>query len=196
MDPGIVSLLLDRWPESANHRNNVGALPLHYLCACSSGDKLALLTILNLLLAAAPNSATAVDHKGHLPIHLASKRGGSYPFCKRLIDAYPASLKVRARGLLPILLACRGGNVETMKYIIEVDPESIHARDLGGSLPIHQAVFLAGEDIIRYLLTKDPDCASKTGPGQSLPLHVACLRNCLDTAHLLFDAYPEAITWA
>ena len=200
MDPEIVRLLLVWWPESVNHREDRGRLPLHMLCETISIDETSSLAILDLLVAAAPLSATIADPFGCLPIHRASESGRSYPFCKRLIDAWPESLRVQnGRGDLPIHFACAECNVEIVKYMIEHYPESINTWG-DGELPIHCAALSRDNstrkaDIIRYLLAKDPECASKTGStANRLPFHwVASEADSLESLRLLFDAYPEAI---
>ena len=93
IDPGIVRLLLDSWPESVNLRHETGGLPLNYLCANEVLDEGTLVEILELLIAAAPDSVTLVA-QGALPIHVALAKGKSFPFCKRLADAYPQSLRI------------------------------------------------------------------------------------------------------
>ena len=208
MDPEIVRLLLERWPESVDHQDNeTGDLPLHNLCTAEDFDETSSLAILDLLVAAAPLSLTRANAEGRLPIHCASESGRSYPFCKRLIDACPESLWVVCDAMLPIHRACYygGNNVEAVRCIADLCPESIdaRARDGRGDLPIHSAVAARREshkvEIIRYLLAKNPDCASKLGVrlpgglGGHLPLHVACYGTCLESVHLLFDAYPQAI---
>ena len=84
-----------------------------------------------------------VDGYGWLPIHDAVKVK-STAFCKELIDAYPESLRIVESddGRLPIHLACVNGKrvdtVDTIRYMLELDPEIINAED-SGWLPIHRA---------------------------------------------------------
>jgi len=89
--------------------------------------------------------------------------------------------------------------VDTVKYLLELYPESIGRRTSNGYLPIHLAVKWGGKEkvkIIKCLLLQDPDGASKaTTDRHDLPLHLSCkdINLDLDVVQLLFDAHPVAI---
>jgi len=205
-----VKLILEAWPDSIHQRINGSALPIHCLCYLQTQmiDKVAI-DILQLLLEAHPESLSeTVDDDGELPLHCAAHTK-SQAFCKVLVDAYPESVK-RPNGYdaLPFQYACSNGRPETLEYLFKLHPESLHIRNSGGHLPIHEASSNPGEnaaDIIKFLLRHDPECISKpvvsnfaSDDDGCLPLHLVCSSRD-DTLwdkyvmELLFDLYPEAI---
>eukprot|EP00579_Thalassiosira_antarctica_P015115 CAMPEP_0201944838 /NCGR_PEP_ID=MMETSP0903-20130614/53596_1 /ASSEMBLY_ACC=CAM_ASM_000552 /TAXON_ID=420261 /ORGANISM="Thalassiosira antarctica, Strain CCMP982" /LENGTH=944 /DNA_ID=CAMNT_0048487893 /DNA_START=264 /DNA_END=3100 /DNA_ORIENTATION=- len=95
------------------------------------------------------------------------------------------------------------GHLETVKYLLELYPESITMRDQEGYFPLHRAASnCKGEagEIIRFLLSRDSAGASMVTATNAnafrplgLPLHVAGFYFNLDAVQLLFDVHPEAI---
>ena len=81
--------------------------------------------------------------------------------------------------------------------MLRLYPESLHAINEHGWLPIHNAAEGRNTKAIDLLLMHDPSAASKmsTGEKSELPLHLACDtgREHVETVKALFDAYPEAI---
>jgi len=207
----IVQLLLNGWPESISHQNQLGRLPLHCLCANKDLDEAVAVRILAVLLEAFPESVQREDSTFEdLPIHVAARWGMSPEFLKILVDAHPESVRIPygADRVLPIHLACNSVNcrLDSVKYLLDIYPESINIEADICWWPIHHAAFSKGSqksDIIKYLLMKDPTCASKAvkesqvhNPEDAgLPLHFACNSgdNNLSAVQVLFNAYPEAI---
>lgn len=100
-----------------------------------------------------------------------------------------------AGGSLPIHYACYHGRLDTVKYLLELYPESANVRCGAGRCDGNEKA-----EIIRFLLSKCPDGAEKVtdDEGRQLPLHVACdASNARDmnlkAVQLLCDAYPEAV---
>ena len=65
---GKVKALLDAEPGAVDHVDNFGATPLHLACSSSGGDQ----RCMELLLAAAPESAKVRDEQGQAPLNLAA----------------------------------------------------------------------------------------------------------------------------
>lgn len=105
---------------------------------------------------------------------------------------------------MPIHDAClygkRDDTVNTIKYMLELDPELINAEDSDGYLPIHCAAMNGRTKSIEILLKFDPDAASKgvNNGTRELPLHLACsaYNPNLSSIQVLYDAYPEGIILA
>ena len=221
----VVEQLCNMFPESITSRDDFGDIPLHALCWNEKLDETASLEILRCMLSLDPDLPRYISD-GHLPIHHAVTTK-STSFCKELIDACPDTLRAEACSTrLPLHSACAYGKrydtVDTIRYMLEVYPESIQARiwqsrqghifNGDGNLPIHCAAEGGRKETIEFLLSLDPDAASKKvlyyqqlpGPGMStnaidkewaLPLHVAVFnsRTPLNSIQALYNNYPEAL---
>ena len=193
----IVQLLYNTFPEAFRLRDDDGYLPIHHLCDSKDIDETAPIDILRLMLSIDPTLPREIDVDGSLPLHAAVQLYKSTAFCEILIDAYPESLRIELNGWLPIHVACSGNRddtVDTIQYMLDLDPELINAENSDGWLPIHYAVNGSAKSI-ELLLKYDTDAASKINNGsQQLPLHLACSYNAnLSSIQVLYDAYPEAI---
>ena len=179
--------------------DNNGRLPIHYLCNNRNLDDTASLDILQFVLDIDPTLSREVGDDGYVPIRIAI-RFKSTAFCKILIDAYPESLRIESHAMLPIHLACSGvrdDSVDTIQYMLELDPELINSENRIGYLPIHLAAERGRIEAIELLLKFDPDAASnEVNDGtRRLPLHLACAayNPNLSSIQVLYDAYPDAI---
>ena len=196
----IVQLLHNTWPGALRLRDDIGWLPIHYLCYNKDLDENASLDILRFMLEIDPNLPREVDESGWLPIHNAVEYKSTI-FCKILIDAYPESLRMveLIGGRLPIHIACSGNqddSADTIQYMLELDTELINEENIYEWLPIHCAAANGMTKSIELLFKHDPDAASKeTNDGtRQLPLHLACSYNTnLSSIQVLYDAYPDNI---
>ena len=198
----IVKLLHNTLPEALRLRDGDGYLPIHHLCRNGDLDETNSLNILRFMLSIDPTlpRELQVDGNDCLPIHYAVANK-STAFCKELINAYLESLRVElnVNDWLPIHLACARGKrvdtVDTIQYMLEVDPELINAEDSNGYLPIHLAAIKGRTKSIELLLKFDSDAASKeTNDGtRCLPLHLASYNTNISSIQVLYNAYPEAI---
>ena len=200
----IVQLLHSIWPDVIRLRDDegddIGWLPIHHLCDNKDLDENTSIDILQFMLNIDHTLAREVDGGGCLPIHRAAI-DESTAFCKILIDKYPESLRL-GDGWLPIHLASAHGTrddtVDTIQYMLELDPELTNKESSDGYLPIHYTAMVGNTNAIELLLNYDPDAASKQNNDGScrLPLHLACCYNTnenLSSVQVLYDAYPEAI---
>ena len=196
----LVQFLYNSWPEAIRMRAGHTGLPIHDLCRNNKIDDTVALEILRFMLDVNPSLSR--EGEDYLPIHTAAG-SMSFEFCKVLINAYPESLRVgTSDGSLPIHEVCNNGGrddqINTIHYMLELDPESINAQDGYGDLPIHRAAMYGKSNVIELLLKHDPDAASKETKyqhhHQQLPLHIVCQQDkeYLDTVKVLYDAYPEA----
>jgi len=120
-------------------------------------------------------------------------------------------------GSLPLHEACRGGRLETVKYLFDIYPDGMMIGNDGGYFPIHYAALghhrfsLIGSsdnvsesrsyvsEIIKFVLSKDPNGASRyiTSRRRQYPLHLACdSRNRMPdigSVQALYDSCPQAI---
>ena len=200
----IVQLLYNILPEALRLRDD-GDLPIHHLCCNKDLDETASIDILRFMLEIDPTLPRELNGDDWLPIHLAVEYKSTI-FCKELIDAYPESLRIELNDVrLPIHSACdfgeRDDTVDTIQYMLELEPEIINAENRGGWLPIHYAAEYGNTNAIEFLMKFDPDAASKKTndeyrrlPYRRLPLHLASYNNTnISSIQALYDAYPEAI---
>ena len=87
--------------------------------------------------------------------------------------------------------------------MLDLYPEIINVRGYSGCLPIHCAASVGGgtrsthTQTIELLLKHNPTSIKEvvenwSGPGSNvLPFHMACIL--VESAQVLYDAYPEAI---
>ena len=205
VDKAIFQLIYSSWPEALHLRDEYGDLSIHHMCENRNMDDNASLDILRFMLNIDPTLSSEIDGDNeYLPLHYAVDHK-STTFCKELIDAYPQSLRIESgRGMLPIHVACCYGNrddiVDTIQYMLELDPELINSEDRRRYLSIHLAAEYGSAKSIELLLKFDPNAASNVINDGSrliglwLPLHFACrFSTNLSTIQVLYDAYPEAI---
>ena len=198
----IIQLLYNTLPGALRLRDNIGCLPIHWLCRNRDSDENTSLDILRFMLDIDPNLPREVDGNGDVPI-LVAIRFKSTAFCKILIDKHRQSLRIETESGLPIHHACslgkRDDTADTIQYMLELDPELINVEDSDGYLPIHLAAMNGRIEPIELLLKFDPDAASKeTNDGSRrgsrlLPLHLASYKLNLGSIQVLYDAYPDAI---
>jgi len=197
----IVQLLYNSWPDALRLGDIDGCLPIHSFC-CHNYEKVPL-DCLRFFLSIDLTLVRERDRNSNLPIHLAVRSSKSTEFCKVLIDAFPESLRVRSARYLPIHEACAGGyrygdrvdTVDTIQYMLKINPEIINVRDTNGMLPIHLAAETGRNNTILLLLKHDPSAASKRTEDENkrLPLHLAAEYGHLEAIKVLYDAYPEAV---
>ena len=200
----VVQFLYNSWPEASRLGDDDGYLPIHGLCCNEQLDDNASLEILRFMLDIDidPGLVRAEGPDEHLPIHYAIRRMAFEP-CKVLIDAYPESLRAYSDRMLPIHIACRNGSrvdtIDTIQYMLELDPDLINVMNRNGVHSIHIAAGSKRVDIIELLLKHDPSAASTrtSNLSNNLPLHSACASNrrgnCTEVIEALFDEYPQAI---
>jgi len=93
------------------------------------------------------------------------------------------------RGDLSIHAAFRKGPFQTIHFLVEEDPATLHIQDSKGALPIHSACQAAcSAQVIKLLCTRDRNGV--------LPIHtlLRSSRPLLDAIKYLVDAYPASLT--
>ncbi len=211
VDLDIVQLLIDAFPDSLHHVDNSGFTPLHELCFNEYLDEEVALDILKLLIEKYPGAVRHADEDGDLPIHIACCCSSKSPdFCRILIKAYPGSeLITNGEGELPFQLACRHNSLATVKYLLEVYPESSEL-ETDRFCPIHCAIWgiecrehnpETAVEVVKFLLDCNPKVVLQKYYDE-FPLYWVCVRAgenaptlnaYLEIMQLLYDAYPEAI---
>jgi ankyrin repeat protein len=89
--------------------------------------------ILEYLVGRNPELLSSRDQDGSLPLHVACRRGVSFPIVQSLVNLYMASVKsVTSEGDLPLFLACEmpKTSLDTIFLLIKLHPDLIYHRSL------------------------------------------------------------------
>ena len=147
--------------------------------------------IIDVLLAAAPEQASAVTDWGHTPLHVAAG-GGQLEAAWCLLQAAPATAAVADEdGLLPLHWAAisRG---PAAAAVIELLPAAgapgLDATTVMGYLPLHLAARHGNVAAVALLLEAAPTATLRQSNAGRRPLHVALRCGCIDAARLLLPA--------
>ncbi|UCC44472.1 MAG: ankyrin repeat domain-containing protein [Candidatus Zixiibacteriota bacterium] len=86
-----------------------------------------------------------------------------------------------------IFTAAEQGDFETVKELVQENPELLNATDGRGYSPLHKAAYNNHLDIAEYLLSQGADVSAASANG-STPLHGAASYGHIDVVRLLLDA--------
>jgi ankyrin repeat protein len=196
---GMMQLLIDACPGSLRRASDSqGWMPLHVLCRNKNLDDLVALNILRSILEKCPGSESVrhTTKKGSLPLHFAAWKK-TPEFCRLLIESYPGSERVAdGKGLLPFTFACRYNTLSTVKYLLEVCPESINMadmpiHDLCGNKAIYEETAL---ETLKLLLERCPESIRRADEDGDLAIHMACQGSkSPEFCRMLIEAYPGSI---
>ncbi|XP_067650360.1 ankyrin repeat domain-containing protein 50-like [Haliotis asinina] len=70
-------------------------------------------------------------------------------------------------------MACRGGRMAIVKYIVKNDSVDINSKGMHGSTSLLQTVYCGHMHVLRFLLTKEANVSHLDNEGENI-LHVAC----------------------
>ena len=210
----VMKFLIEACPDSVEVRDQFGDLPLYNLFDVSWMEQTSAIEILKLFIDAHPRSVFQErDNRWRFPIQAAAASHGP-GFCKLLVDLCPGSERDE-QGTLAIFHACKDGRPETVKYLADIYPESIHMTYRGMNL-LYLSICCGDDayggrnDKIQALHELDDSFVStaavNTIGGHNeplLPLHTACMKwknhngstvyLSFDLVKTLFDYYPAAI---
>ncbi|KAL4440721.1 hypothetical protein ABPG77_000430 [Micractinium sp. CCAP 211/92] len=219
-------VLLDAAPGSAAAANRLGFLPLHMAARAvkvTGGDNSSNTAsnavvgreldvhaaAIGIMLAAAPQTITAADRFGELPLHLAARAtrwSRSSAAVAALLAAAPATAQVASQfGRLPLHDAAWAAHPPTIRMLLAAFPAGAAARNQPGNYPLHIAAAEAARDeaeaAVRLLLQSVPEAAEARGQDGLLPLELALGRSTIQdvgarraVARALISATPTITT--
>jgi ankyrin repeat protein len=200
----LVRLCLKTAPELASTRGQFGRLPIHVVSNPSFQFIREPTEVISVLLNAYKEGARVADDEGSLPLHHAAY-GMTLASVKILVEAHPAALSVCTdRYGSPFSQASGRKDSEglaVLKYLYELQPDSIMEFGERKWLPLHFAASFASLDIMNFLLSKYSEAAkAQTSLAGSLPLHLLIERFQSDSLstkfgdmlRVLLRYYPDA----
>jgi ankyrin repeat protein len=200
VDPAVIHVLLQQWPESARERSDAG-LPLDLaLNAIVPSEE-----VVQILLDAYPEAIQVTNARGSTPVHGYLKDGfASAQLLRLLIDCWPEALLVAdAEGDLPIHVALRTGmsawelqRLETTARLLsERCPESLRVANAKGQRPVHLAIVQDNVPVVRILADLAPEVLQEADAGGTSPAHLvaSCEYASADLARCVAEAWPESL---
>jgi len=148
------------------------------------------------------------EYYGGVPLHFYLSRTSNVDLdiVKELIDT-PETLLLTDEDTkctpIHILLHNRsvGDMFDVVKYLSELNPSSLNAKDLHDAVPLHIACKNEGitPSMIKLLLRVWPECAHQQNHYLALPLHILCMDErdeevAIDILKLLLKAHPGSVS--
>jgi len=197
----VIQALVQGWPNSIRERDRYGLmLPLHYACMyCASAE------VVQFLIECWPESLQVGNMYGALPLHLACWGRPSLAVIYYVLDSFPQAVQMQDECLRhPLHYACMrasGSELELIKRLVQVWPESIRVPDQNGFLPLHEALRHDKDlEIIQTLVEFWPESVQvrslslkDRGYHGRGPLHLACLYQSSSVIHYVLNLYPQAV---
>jgi len=164
--------------------DNLGRNPLHL--ACMSGQ----LDVVQYLISDLGCDPLTRDKEGYTTLHSAVA-GNQVRVITFLLDVSQFIVfSVSVTGLTPVLLACKEGHLESLKYLIEKGGGDAQVQDTNGVDSLSMACWNGHINICRFLLTLEPQRRPRTDTKSAYGytcLHYACLSGCAELVHDLLE---------
>jgi ankyrin repeat protein len=192
----LVEYLYEAWPGAVTVPTaKDGYLPLHVACC---GEDKTLLSVVEFLVRATPESCQTKDKHGNTALHYACMRGSPAPVVQFLLKRDPTSARVRLpAGLLPLHLAFGAPQIqlEVVQSLVEAYPEGVKDKARSdGRLPVHMACTKnAPLAVVDFLVRHFPASVQQTMVDGLLPLHEALLKGSGEIARFLLEQSPGPI---
>ena len=147
---------------------------------------------------------TTVDENGWLPLHHALEDNASLGSIKLLMRSNPAAVQVAdQKGVYPLHIACKFSSVKVVKYLVDLDGDSLNNVDANKDSPLHYACHRGNCDVVKYLLEANVPSVSERNNDNRLAIHLLleCGEEILDmdsleyveTIQQLLLANPEVV---
>lgn len=189
-----IKALLEACPQACGKLFAGGRILLHEM-VCRKDSTEAVNTYLSIYRA----GAMIADSSGELPLHWAAHSNFDIAIVKRLVEEYPDSVRLANQdGNLPLHIAIKSRNPETVKYLLNLYPEACQVTDSLGWLPLHYAVNGTPEpdrEILELCLATFPNGCEHPNYQGFFPLHLY-IRNKAVPAVWVLDKLIAAFPFA
>ncbi|XP_055999744.1 ankyrin-2-like [Ostrea edulis] len=180
----ILQLLADNEVD-VKHKNNKGKNILHMACVKAN------LEMSRYIIQTYPALLHSVDNDGwNAALHAAI--GGNVKILQLLADN-EVDVKHKANNGWNILhAACRNGELEMSRYIIQTHPDLLHSVDNDGWNAALHASRGGNVKILQLLADNEVDVKHKNNDGWNI-LHVACVNANLEMSRYIIQTYPDLL---
>ena len=170
--PIPIQVLYDAYPEAILISDEDGDTPLDL--ARNQPTKNFLQTQLVYARQAQDMTAiTTVDETGQLPLHRALKNNAPLGSIKLLTRANPAAVQVSDQnGAHPLHIACKLSSVKVVKFLVELDGDTLNNVDANDDSPLHYACRRGNLGIVKYLLQANAPSISDRNNDNKLAIHL------------------------
>ncbi|XP_065194533.1 uncharacterized protein LOC135825830 isoform X2 [Sycon ciliatum] len=127
------------------------------------------------------------------PLHKAC-RMGQIDIAKHLVKCKAKVDKTDDNGDLPVHDTAWKGHVEVVKYLLDLQPDTISVKGMDGFLPVHYAAGNGQLEVVKYLLDLQPDTISAKNDYGNLPVHESAMNGHLEVVKYLLDLQPDTIS--
>ncbi|XP_065195348.1 uncharacterized protein LOC135826676 [Sycon ciliatum] len=97
-------------------------------------------------------------------------------------------------GSLPVYCAAANGHLELVKYLLDLQPETISVNGYNGNLPVHGAAFEGHLELVKYLLDLQPDTISAKNDDGALPVRHAASKGHVEVVKYLLELQPDTLS--
>ena len=177
---GLVSQLIDCYPEAVRKQDRRGWLPLHHAL-----HRNASLEIVRLLVETYPEGVRVEDKQGSTPVHLACRFGSPEGVMEFLVEklGVDVALSLDNNGCTPLHVACRHGlSFDLVSYLIGLNDTVLTMPDTRGELPLHKACRGGHIQLINQLMALNAPTVSERNATNELPIFILCKRSGKDVA--------------
>ncbi|VEU33390.1 unnamed protein product [Pseudo-nitzschia multistriata] len=181
--------LLEIYPRSASipcpkniQSTAKGNLMLHEVCRNNPP-----LRVISALIYEYADAVKAKGGKGYLPVHYACATNSSPDVVRKLLDTFPASIRMRDTNdlMIPLHFACKwGASSKVIEILTGAYPEGRQVRDIYAKTPVDYANELSGEDRGTVLRTLEKSYHSRS--------HRSLARSVAGSEASIGDAISEA----
>jgi ankyrin repeat protein len=95
------------------------------------------------------------------------------------------------KGITPLMLACRNGNIQTVKKMAKLGPINVPNPVNFGATILHDPEVIQNREMVNLLLRLDPSLLEASDFTHQTPLHVAAKSNHPDAVELLLSKMSE-----
>ncbi|XP_061164475.1 uncharacterized protein LOC133173510 [Saccostrea echinata] len=180
----VVSFLISKG-TNINSLTKSGQTVLHIACLNGKFD------VCKYLIDNHPQLLNVKDECGNTVLHDAAF-GGKDKFVKLFIDKGMNVKTPRNNGETVLHLCCRGGKLDTCKYLLSKYSFLQEITDNEGCTVLHSACKSENVEMIPYLIAKGLDIKALTKNGANV-LHIACLHSNYGIFEYLFNNYLQLL---